>query len=274
MTDAEFKLFRDLIYAESGMHLRKGKKEFLENRVMKRMAKTGMTTPYLYYRFITNANKAELMNLLDFLTINETSFFRNRPQFALLRNKVLPEIVKEKEKKFKKTLRIWSAGCSTGEEPYTIAMIVGEVLSPVIWDITIFASDLSLTSLETASRGIYSHERVKDDIEPYYLEKYFEKDGDACRIKQVLRDMVIFDFHNMKFDNGLRGVDIIFCRNVMIYFDEEEQKRLINKFYANLNPEGYLFLGHTESLQGWNSGFAFVYDNKGSAYKKLEMEMV
>lgn len=274
MTDAEFKLFRDLIYAVSGMSLKKGKKEFLENRIQKRMAATNMTTPYWYYRFITDGNKPELVNLLDLLTINETSFFRNKPQFELFRNKIVPKIIRAKEREFNKTLRIWSAGCSTGEEPYTIAMVVKDLLPPGSWDVTVFASDLSLTALETASRGIYSYDRVKGDISTYYLEKYFEKAGDSYRIKQEIRDMVVFDFNNMKHDNGLRGLDIIFCRNVMIYFDEEEQKRLINKFYISLSPEGYLFLGHTESLQGWRSGFEFIHDNKGTAYKKCEMEFV
>jgi chemotaxis protein methyltransferase CheR len=153
-------------------------------------------------------------------------------------------------------------------------MIVQEMLPPGMCDITIFASDLSLTALETASRGIYSYEKLKSDIEPLYLEKYFESAGDSYRVKKDLRDMVVFDFHNMKYDNGLRELDIIFCRNVMIYFDEEEQKRLINKFYKSLSPEGYLFLGHSESLQGWKSGFEFIHDNKGTAYKKCEKELV
>jgi chemotaxis protein methyltransferase CheR len=120
MTEAEFQLFRDLIYAESGMYLRSGKKEFLENRVVKRMSEVNVKTLYWYYRFIMDGDKSELIKLLDLLTINETSFFRNKPQIEFLRKKILPEVIEKKERASMRELRIWSAGCSTGEEPYTI----------------------------------------------------------------------------------------------------------------------------------------------------------
>ncbi|MEE9523940.1 MAG: protein-glutamate O-methyltransferase CheR [Thermodesulfovibrionales bacterium] len=274
MTEAEFKLFRDLVYAESGMYLRSGKKEFLENRIVKRMSAVNVTTSYWYYRFIKDGDKAELINLLDLLTINETSFFRNKPQIELLRKKILPEVIEKKERASMKELRIWSAGCSTGEEPYTIAMIVKEVLPPGVWNVSIFASDLSLTALESASRGVYNMNKVKNDMDPYYVEKYLEVIGGSYIVKDELKEMIVFDFHNMKYDHGLKGLDIILCRNVMIYFDEEEQKRLVNKFYENINDEGYLLLGHTESLQGWDAGFEFVHDRKGTAYRKCKKELV
>ncbi len=274
MTEAEFKLFRDLIYSESGMCLRSGKKEFLENRIAKRMSTVNVTTSYWYYRFIMDGNKNELINLLDLLTINETSFFRNKPQIELLRKKILPEIIEKKEKASTRELRIWSAGCSTGEEPYTIAMIVKEVLTPGVWNVRIFASDLSLTALDSASRGVYDMTKVKNDMDPYFIEKYFEVVGGSYKVKDELKEIIVFDFHNMKYDHGLKDLDIIFCRNVMIYFDEEEQKRLVNKFYSNLNEDGYLLLGHTESLQGWDVGFEFVHDKKGTAYRKCKKELV
>jgi chemotaxis protein methyltransferase CheR len=274
MTEAEFKLFRDLIYAESGMYLRAGKKEFLENRIIKRMSAVNVTTAYWYYRYIMDGNGNELIHLLDLLTINETSFFRNKPQLELFRNKILPEIIGTKESASIRELRIWSAGCSTGEEPYTIAMIVKEVLPPGGWDVKIFASDLSLTALETANGGFYDILKVKTDMDPYYIEKYFDVVGGSYKVKNEIREMIVFDYHNMKNDHGLKDLDMIFCRNVMIYFDEEEQKKLVNKFYSNLNDDGYLLLGHTESLQGWDAGFVFVHDNKGTAYKKCQKELV
>lgn len=304
LTGEEFRLFSNLIYEESGIYLKETRKDFLENRLIKRMSATGMTSPYWYYRFVTEKSKKELLVLLDLLTINETSFFRNMPQIDLLKNIILTELLVKKGHNGKKRLRIWSAGCSTGEEPYTIAMVVCETIPyHWLWDIKIFASDLSLTAIETAVKGEYSVDKVHTTVEDYYINKYFEKviplttsldkwgeegragkpgndkqcemgifrtNGKLYRVKDEIKKMIVFDFHNLKNDNGISTLDVIFCRNVMIYFDEEEQKRLIHKFYRTLNPGGYLFLGHAESLHGWDTGFQFVYHNKGTAYKKPE----
>lgn len=292
LTDEEFRLFRNLVYEESGIYLKETRKDFLENRLLKRMGTTGISSPYWYYKFITETKKAELLILLDLLTVNETSFFRNGPQMELFGNVVLPDVLRMRSRAMQKKLRIWSAGCSTGEEPYSIAMIVLETFgnnrssSPLRdkgkndgvsggqtglqWDIRIFASDLSLTVLETASKGEYAIDKVRATVADYYLAECFESTADGYRVKDAIRKMVVFDFHNLKNDNGLGNLDIIFCRNVMIYFDEEEQRRLIDKFYRSLNPGGYLLLGHAESLHGLDTDFEFVYDNKGTAYKKPE----
>lgn len=333
LTDEEFRLFRNLIYEESGIYLKETRKDFLENRLIKRMTATGMTSPYWYYRFVTEKSKKELLILLDLLTINETSFFRNRPQIDLFKDTILPELVVKKEQNGEKRLRIWSAGCSTGEEPYTIAMLLMETIPcHWFWDIKIYASDLSINALEIASRGEYSKDKVHATVDDYYINKYFEKiipppsdnpfqpalptlkstfkkmgykgieegrgdfkedifgngyppiqyrndfslptteqkNGERYKIKYDIKKFVIFDYHNLKNENGLTNLDVIFCRNVMIYFDEEEQKRLVDKFYRKLNPGGYLLLGHAESLHGWNTGFKFIYKDKGTAYKKVE----
>ena len=305
LTDEEFRLFRNLIYEESGIYLKDTRKDFLENRLVKRMTATGMISPYWYYKFVTEKKKTELVMLLDLLTINETSFFRNRPQLDLFRKTILTELIRQKESAGQKRLRIWSAGCSTGEEPYSIAMDICEAMkynppippfnpsaSPIgkggirgvggfDWDIRIFASDLSLTALEIANKGEYAADKIHVTVDDHYITRYFEKapaEGNNgghqhhyC-VKDIIRKMIIFDFHNLKNDNGLNDLDVIFCRNVMIYFDEGEQKRLIEKFFRSLNPGGFLLLGHAESLQGWSTGFQFVYDNKGTAYKKGEKE--
>jgi len=268
VTDEEFRLFRDLIYKESGIFLKETRKDFLENRLVKRLRATGMTSAYWYYKLITE-KKAEFLILLDNLTINETSFFRNGPQMDLFKNACLPEVMRRKGGDHRKSLRIWSAGCSTGEEPYSIAMMLHEaVLDPKQWDIRIFASDLSYTVLAAANKGEYAAEKVQATVDDHYLNRYFEKSGERLRVRDELKKMVVFDFHNLKNDNGLDRLDFIFCRNVMIYFDLEEQRRLVDKFYKSLNPGGYLFLGHAESLQGWGTSFEFVYNNKGTAYMK------
>lgn len=271
LTVEEFRLFRNLIYEESGMYLKESRKDFLENRVARRMTETKMTSPYWYYKHVTENRKTEMLVLLDLLTVNETSFFRNGPQIELFRNLTLPDLIRKKEASGNRSLRIWSAGCSTGEEPYTIGMAVREAI-PMIgqWNVKIFASDLSLTVLQAASRAEYNAEKVHATVEDYYIVRYFEKHGTVMKVRDEIKRMVVFDFHNLKNDNGLRDLDVIFCRNVMIYFDEEEQKRVVNRFYGSLTPGGYLFIGHAESLQGMNTGFQFIYDKKGTAYLKPE----
>jgi len=273
LTGEEFRLFKNLIYEESGMFLTEAKKDFLENRLIKRMRATNMTTPYWYYRFLLANRKAELLVLLDILTINETSFFRNEPQFELFRNVILPDVIERRKREIQRKLRIWSAGCSTGEEPYSIAMTVLDTVPyPDLWDIKIYASDLSLKALEVAHRGVYALGKAKETVPVETMARYFEPQGDDVRVIDAVRRRVVFDYHNLKHENGLRDLDIVFCRNVMIYFDEEEQKRLVNKFYNCLAPDGYLLVGHAESLHGWNMNFQFLHDNKGTAYKKPARE--
>lgn len=271
LTYEEFRMFSELIYEESGIYLKENRKDFLENRLVKRMLATGTSSPYWYYKLVTEQRGTELLMLLDILTVNETSLFRNKPQIDLFRNIILPDIAARKEGDPVKRLKIWSAGCSTGEEPYTIAMEVCEMVpSCTAWDIRIYASDLSMTALEAAVRGEYSEEKVNATADDYYINKYFDHRGRAYAVKERLKKMIVFDFHNLKNDNGLSGLDVIFCRNVMIYFDEQEQKKLVRRFWDSLNPGGYLLLGHAESLYGWDTGFQFVYDNKGTAYRKTE----
>jgi len=294
LSPEEFSLFRNLIYDEAGICFKDTRKDFLENRVFRRMGATGLRTPYQYYRFITNGGRAELMNLLDILTVNETSFFRNRPQLELFRTVILNDVIRRKEKDFQKKLRIWSAGCSTGEEPYTVSIILREgIRDGSNWDIKIHASDLSLSALQTANRAEYDADKVLATVDDSYIARYFVKvpaisagstgaaipsagtdqnDQYKFRIKDTVKKQVVFDFHNLKNAGEYANLDVIFCRNVMIYFDEEEQKKLIKKFYAGLNPGGYLLLGHSESLQGWKTRFEFVYSNKGAAYRKPEEE--
>ena len=273
LTEEEFRLFRNLIYQESGIYLKETKKDFLEHRVVKRMHETRTASPYWYYKLVTAGQSPELALLLDSMTVNETSFFRNRPQIELFRDIALPELAARKRSEPLRRLRIWSAGCSTGEEPYTIAMVVRDAFAGHdSGDVQIFASDLSLKALQAAQRAEYAREKVEATVDGQSLAKYFTMHNGTARVKEEVRDMVVFDYHNLKHDNGLRGLDVIFCRNVMIYFDLEEQRRLAAKFYESLNPGGYLFLGHAESLQGWDTGFRFLYHRGGTAYRKPAQE--
>lgn len=270
LSDDEFKLFSHLVYNESGLIIKEAKKEFLQARLQKRLQANNLTSFYRYYKFVTDKDRGqrELLDLVDSLTINETSFFRNRPQFDLFTNFVIPALLKKKSTEEKK-LRLWSAGCSRGQEPYSIAMsILMQGASMNSWDIKILASDISLRMLENAQKGVYS-ERDTEAIAPDIRERYFDKIDDSFRIKPHVKNLVVFDYHNLKHENGLKELDVIFCRNVMIYFDRDEQCRLIEKFHHCLAEGGYLFLGHAESLQGLSEKFKFIYHNKGTVYQKV-----
>ena len=174
LTDEEFRLFRNLIYNESGMYLKESKKDFLEHRLSKRMSAMNTASPYWYYRLVTEDKKSELRMLLDVLTVNETSFFRNGPQIDLFKKVLLPELVSAKRRDIQKRLRIWSAGCSTGEEPYTISMLLHEVIPDCSqWDIKIFASDLSLRALESAAKGVYVEDKAVCNRGPCLYQQVF-----------------------------------------------------------------------------------------------------
>jgi len=268
LTDDEFRLFSQLIYNESGISIKDAKRNYLQTRLQKRLQASQHNSYYRYYKFVTDKTQGgrELLDLVDSLTINETSFFRNRPQFDLFVDLVLPELKKKRANNLK--LRFWSAGCSRGQEAYSIAMSVLEHLElPNAWDIKILASDISLRVLESAQKGQYS-EYEAETVHPEYLKVYFDKIESSFQIKPHVKKLVIFDYHNLKHDNGLVGLDVIFCRNVMIYFDGDEQKRLIEKFHKSLAVGGYLFLGHSESLQGLSDKFKFIYHSKGAVYQK------
>lgn len=269
LSDGEFRLFKDLIYEECGISLSVEKRSFLESRLKRRLDELGITSGYEYYRVITGplGRSQELPALLDSLMICETSFFRNLPQFDLLREVVLPEITAKKVKSGTRIMRVWSAGCSTGQEPYSAVMTLLETLPDRdSWTIRVVASDLSFTALERAQLGVYRADQLKG-IDPDSVAKYFRRDNGNFVVSDAVKKRVIFDYHNLKHDNGLRGLDIIFCRNVMIYFDAEEQRRLISRFSNCLVPGGFLFVGHAESLQGQSTRFSMVHRNKGIAYR-------
>src|SRR5438046_3009982 len=267
ITEAELKLLQTLVYQECGMYFDERRSHFLQDRLQRRLKLCGLDTFYGYYRLLTShEGKAELVALLENLTVNETSFFRNKPQLDLFHKVILEDLLHRKQERRDWTLRFWSAGCSTGQEPYTIAMQVCDALAyyylrnplpfempspkPLItppWKVEILASDISYSALRIAQEGTYSETQM-EPVDYTYRLRYFDKTGDRYAIKRGVKDLVNFDFHNLKTEFLPQRNDVIFCRNMMIYFDEAEQKRLINKFYHYLNPEGYLFVSHAENL--------------------------
>ena len=290
LTEAELKLLQTLVYQECGMFFDERRSHFLKDRLQRRLKACQLDSFYSYYRLLTSREgRAELALLLENLTVNETSFFRNRPQLDLLQKTVLEELLRKKQERRDWTLRVWSAGCSSGQEPYSVAILVCDALAyyylrnplpfdmpspkpliPPPWKLEILASDISYASLRAGQEGLYTEQQM-EPVDYTCRLRYFEKNGEKYSVKKQLKELIQFDFHNLKTEFLPRRNDIILCRNVMIYFDEAEQKRLIDKFYNCLNPGGYLFVGHAESLFGLTQKFRMVHENNGTAYQRLEV---
>jgi chemotaxis protein methyltransferase CheR len=289
LTEAELKLLQTLVYQECGMYFDERRTHFLQDRLQRRLKACQFDSFYNYYRLLTSREgKQELAALLENLTVNETSFFRNKPQLDLFQKTILEDILKRKQERRDWSLRVWSAGCSTGQEPYTLAILICDALAyyylrhplpfdmptpkpliPPPWRVEILASDISYSSLRAGQEGFYPENHM-EAVDYTCRLRYFEKAGDRYAVKKGLKDLVQFDFHNLKAEFLPQRNDVIFCRNVMIYFDEAEQKRLVEKLYRCLNPEGYLFVGHAESLFGLSKQFRMIHQNNGTAYQRIE----
>jgi chemotaxis protein methyltransferase CheR len=204
--------------------------------------------------------------LLDAVTTNLTRFFRNAAHWQTFENHTLPDLIEFKKSAPDKKLRFWSAGCSTGEEPYTLAMVLSEQL-PFGYDFEILASDLSLKSVLTAQEGFYAESRVSG-IPPAYLDKYFDKRDGGYQAAESLKKHIRFDYHNLKHDSGKRNFDVVFCRNVLIYFDDAAQKAVVDRFWQAMAPHSFLYIGHSESLFGMETGFTFLRTDWACVYTK------
>jgi chemotaxis protein methyltransferase CheR len=266
LTDADFEQYRTLIYNESGIHFTPTNRSILESRLKERLREKGMDSVRTYFTAISQ-NQGELKSFLDSITTNLTRFFRNQAHFDALEHFVVPELVNAKKGTGSTSIKIWSAGCSTGEEPYTIAMLMNEILPPP-FKCEIVASDLSLKSLMTAKEGFYSDSRITG-IPDAYLKKYFDKVDGGYKVHADIMSRIRFDYHNLKNDSGLRNLDIVFCRNVIIYFDEAAQTAVINRFWDDMAAKSFLFIGHSESLFGMDTKFEFVKTQWATLYRKF-----
>jgi chemotaxis protein methyltransferase CheR len=266
LTDTDFENFRKLIYDESGIHFSSSNRSILESRLRERLKAAGLSDVGGYYALLLK-NDDELKVLLDSVTTNLTRFFRNTAHFQTFENYVVPDLIQHKRSRNEKPVRIWSAGCSTGEEAYSIAMVLRERLPRDLpWEV--IASDISLKSLLTAKEGFYPETRVIG-VPEQYLTKYFEKRANGYQIKDEIKQTIRFDYHNLKFDSGLRGLDLVFCRNVLIYFDEAAQKAVVEGFWQAMSGHSYLFIGHSESLFGMNTQFEFLKTDWACIYRKF-----
>ncbi len=266
LSDEYFEKFRSVIYNESGIHFSDSNRSILESRLKERLKTSSLDTLSAYYDLILS-DREEMKVLLDSVTTNLTRFFRNTAHIQTFEYYVIPELINFKEDKADKKIRVWSAGCSTGEEPYTLAMVLKEVLPPA-YSFEIIGSDISLKSLLIGKEGFYSDSRMSG-ISDKYLNKYFQKKGNGYQVTDEVKNTVRFDYHNLKNDSGLRNLDIVFCRNVLIYFDEAAQKAAVGRFYDAMSSHSLLFIGHSESLFGMNTRFEFVKTEWGTLYKKF-----
>ena len=274
--DSHLYQIRDLIYQIAGILQPDHRLEFLEKRCQKRMAIVGAGTLQDYYDFLTrSANRnAELTELLNEITIGETFFFRNLTQIEALRKVILPAIVENKRRLPFSKLRVWSAGCSTGEEAYTMAILFLEESAGILKNLKfeVVATDLNERSLEKARAGVYGDYATRN-LSAYLQEKYFTRAGNLLAVKDTVKSMVQFSRVNLLDDAKMifmKNMDVIFCCNVMIYFDGAARKKVVQHYYNNLLPKSYLFLGHSESLFGINDQFRLVHFPGATAYYKAE----
>lgn len=268
LSDQDFTDFSKLIYDASGIAFSEVNRPVLESRIKERMRQIKVEKISDYEQKI-KADRKELATLLDNVTTNLTSFFRLEKHFETLSTTILPEIIAAKQKQRRLHIKIWSAGSSTGEEAYSIAITCLEVLKQEagMWKIEIIGSDLSFQSLMVANAGVYHKERVETIPKPI-LNKYFHPIGDEFAVNDEVKRTCRFDYHNLMFDNGEREFDIIFCRNVIIYFDRAAQEKVMRQFFNSLLPGGYLFIGHSESLFGMNTSFQFFKVGNTILYRK------
>lgn len=274
ISDDEFVQLRDFIYEKSGIFVDIKRKYLFESRFSKRLTELGLSTFADYIKFLKYDIKKneELSKLFELVTTNETSFCRDMKQLEAFQENVLKEKIEEQRAAGKLELHIWSAGCSSGEEPYTLSILLHEALRMELakWRITITAVDLSPAMIERAQKGIYGEYAFKTTPEAI-KNRYFTKDPAGYKVKPTVAKLVNFKQMNLNDAMALKRVPrshVVFCRNVIIYFDGDMKKRVVNAFYDNLLPGGYLMLGHSETLHKVSSTFKPIYHPGTIAYKK------
>ena len=255
MTTKQFEHLCRKVYDLCGINLKTGKEQLVHSRLSKRLFALKLDSFEEYFNLVESDPKGlELVWMIDSLTTNKTSFYREVQHFDFLRGEIIPQLKK-------KTLRIWSAACSSGEEPYSIAILLREELPNFkTWDVKILATDISTRVLQKASEGVYDDEILKP-VPAAWRQKYFapEPGVKASRIAPSIREMVRFARLNLMEKFPMKGpFDIIFCRNVMIYFDKPTQEKLVQRYYDILAPGGYLMVGHSESLTGAAHSFKYI----------------
>jgi chemotaxis protein methyltransferase CheR len=270
LSEDVFRLIRDIIKEYCGLYFDDTSKYLIEKRLSRRIRNHHLDDFRDYYRFIRYSKNAEeeLSAIIDVLTVNETYFFREQSQLRAFSEEILDEL--KETNKDRKTLRIWSAGCSTGEEPYTIAMLINKKGTFEGWDVEIYGSDINQRVLQTARRGVYRKNSFRT-TEHYYIGKYFIEEDGSYKIRDSIKKYVNFSYLNLLDPLKARflgKMDVILCRNVLIYFDGTSRKRVIDNFYDRLVDGGFLLLGHAESLINISTAFTLRHLKNDMVYQK------
>jgi len=274
LTDETFIVLRDFIYSKTGIYFPVKKKYLLEGRLSKRLQimKLGYFEDYVHLLKYGQQKENEFEFLCNMITINETSFFRNDAQIDAFQKKLAEEVIKSNKACNNRTLRIWSAACSSGEEPYTLAMLYLEHLKPKYpeLNIEIVGTDINTAVLDMACKGEYNQYSIRSTPKNY-LNKYFDQSNGVYRLRQQVKELVRFEYINLIDRVKMRRMmhfDFIFCANVLIYFDEKAKIQVVGDLFNSLNRGGYLFIGFSEMLHRISTAFKLVSIPRTTAYKK------
>ena len=267
LSEHELSEIRMLIEERTSIRFDQSRERFFSTRVREHMARKGQARGSDLLRSIRKSN-FEFQELLESLLTQETSFFRYPGVFEVFEKRVLPELHVKKFWKNPRSLRVWSAGCATGEEPYSIAMSIADALSfSDTWNVEILATDIGRSALATAERGIYSGRSISS-VTDRQLAAHFQPAEGGQEVRARLRKMVRFVHMNLNNSVYVGKMDVIFCMNVLIYFSEERRRELVQHFYSALEPGGYLFLGHSESISKMPVKFQAIVLNDCILYRK------
>ncbi len=259
INDNDYDKLIQFIRKKSGLHFSDEKKYFVLNKLKRRMEVCNSLSLNDYLNLLYRDYKGhEVDALVDELTVNETYFFRNKPQLETFSKHVLPMLLDLKRKNSRREIRIWSAGCSIGCEPYTLALIILDRVKDLsCWDMEIFGTDISESALDVARKGLYTERELKDIPSSMKL-KYFAKGEKYYHISDEIKKMVKFSYLNLVDEADMRSmynIDVLFCRNVLIYFDNRVQREIMGRFYDSMSPGSFIFLGHTESMSRMSKAF-------------------
>jgi chemotaxis protein methyltransferase CheR len=274
LSQETFNLLRDIIYQKSGIYFADAKKYLMETRLARRLEDKNLKTYEDYYCFLTYDldREKEVLGMLNSIVTNETSFFRDAAQIEAFRKGVVPRTLAEKQRSGSRSLRVWSSACSTGEEPYTLAMILAEAgLQQSGWNIEVLGSDLSDPALRTAEAGVYDGYSLRNTPETY-LRRYFTGANKAFSVNKRVRDMVRYRRINLvdsQETGTVAGMDVIFCRNVLIYFNDASKRKAVSHLYDSIAKGGYLFVGFSESLHNVTRLFRPVSIENTLVYQKV-----
>jgi chemotaxis protein methyltransferase CheR len=276
MSNQDFSVLRDFVYNRSGIYFRETKKYFLETRVGRRINDLSLKSYSDYLKLLQGPTGMEELKLLfNEVTTNETSFWRNPPQIEAFQNLVLPEVAAIANKRGAKTFRVWSAACSSGEEPYTLGMICLEAKDTVLrgMNIEIVATDISERVMNLAKLGQYGSYTLRN-LTPARLKQHFDQKGDDIfEVKPEMKRVVTFKHFNLVDYPGYRSLgvfDVIFCRNVLIYFDDIVKTKAVAGFCEQLHPKTFLMVGHSESISAYATGFELVHFSMATGYRKKD----